>query len=159
MRSPGQINESRKFVVEAWGVPDARFNVGEPLRLQMRVSSPSFLSLFHISTSCKVTRLVHNFSMRPTEIVDFPLAGRGLQIVVKPPAGNEAFHVVTTRAPFEFLSGADILSASGEIARLDLNPEQYFRRLNDSLGRVNPDDWSITTLLNRSGGALATVFG
>ena len=142
-----QINEGRTFVVEAWGVPDTRFNVGEPLRLQMRVSSPSFLSLYHIGTSCKVTRLVHNFSMQPTEIVDFPLSGSGIQVVVKPPAGNEAIHVITTRTPLEFLSGADILSGSGDIASLDLNPEQYFRRLNDALGRINPYDWSVTTLL------------
>ena len=67
-----RIDEGRKFVVEAWAVPDARFNVGEPLRLQMRVSTPSFLSLFHVSTSCKVTRLLHNVTMRPAEIVDSP---------------------------------------------------------------------------------------
>ena len=84
--------------------------------------------------------------MSPTEIVDFPLSESGLQIVVKPPAGNEAFYLVTTRDPFEFLSGADILGDSGGIASLDLSPAQYYRRLNDALGRVNPDDWSVTTL-------------
>ena len=99
-----------------------------------------------MSTSCKVTRLIHNLAMRPTEIVDFPLSESGLQIVVKPPAGNEAFYLVTTRDPFEFLSGADILGDSGGIASLDLSPAQYYRRLNDALGRVNPDDWSVTTL-------------
>ena len=140
------MHEGRTFVTEAWAVPDEHFNVGEPLRIQTRVSSPSFLSLFHVSTSCKVTRLIHNLAMRPTEIVDFPLSESGLQIVVKPPAGNEAFYLVTTRDPFEFLSGADILGDSGGIASLDLSPAQYYRRLNDALGRVNPDDWSVTTL-------------
>jgi hypothetical protein len=140
------IQKSPKFMAEAWAVPDARFNVGEPLRIQMRVSSPSFLSLFHVSTSCKVTRLIHNLSMRPTEIVDFPSPKSEMQIVVKPPAGDEAFYLVTTRDPFEFLSGADILGDSGGIASLDLSPAQYYRRLNDALGRVNPDDWSVTTL-------------
>ena len=141
-----RIDEGRKFVVEAWAVPDARFNVGEPLRLQMRVSTPSFLSLFHVSTSCKVTRLLHNVTMRPAEIVDFPLPESGLQIVVKPPSGPEAFYLVTSRAPFDFLSGADILREAGGIAGLDLSPAQYYRRLKDALGRVNPDDWSVTTL-------------
>ena len=140
------MKEGRTFVVEAWAVPNARFDVGEPLRLQMRVSTPSFLSIFHVSTSCKVTRLVHNQSMRPTEIVDFPAPGSGLEIVVKPPAGPEAFYLVTTRAPFEFLSGADILHETSGIASLDLNPGQFYRRLNDALGRVNPADWSVTTL-------------
>ena len=138
------MHEGRKFVAEAWAVPDADFNVGEPLRIQMRVSSPSFLSLFHVSTSCKVTRLIHNLVMRPAEIIDFP--GSGIEIVVKPPAGYEAFHLVTTRDQFEFLSGSDILSESGGVASLDLSPAQYYRRLNDALGRVNPDDWSVTTL-------------
>ena len=138
--------ESRKFVVEAWAVPDARFNVGEPLRLQMRVSTPSFLSLFHVSTSCKVTRLMHNRAMRPAEIVDFPLAESGLQIVVKPPAGSEAFYLVSTRDAFEFLSSADTSREAGGIASLNLSPAQYYRRLNDALGRINPDDWSVTTL-------------
>ena len=140
------IAEGRKFVVEAWAVPDARFNVGEPLRLQMRVSTPSFLSLFHVSTSCKVTRLVHNRAMRPAEIVDFPLPENKLQIVVKPPSGSEAFYLVSTRDPFEFLSAADILREAGGIASLDLSPAQYYRRLIDALGRINPDDWSVTTL-------------
>lgn len=141
------LDEGRKFVVEAWAIPDGRFDVGEPLRLQMRVSAPSFLSLFHVSTSCKVTRLIHNLSMRPAEIVDFPSPESGLEIVVKPPPGVEVFHLVSTRDPFEFLSRADILRESGGIASLDLNPGQYFRRLNDAIGRVNPDDWSVTTLL------------
>ena len=141
-----RIDEGRKFVVEGWAVPDARFNVGEPLRLQMRVSAASFLSLFHVGTSCKVTRLVHNLSMRPTKIVDFPSPESNLQVVVKPPSGSEAFYLVSTRAPFEFLSGADILTETGGIAALDLSPEQYYRRLSDALGRVNPDDWSVMTL-------------
>ena len=142
---PG-LAEGRKFVVEAWAVPDARFNVGEPLRLQMRVSTPSFLTLFHVSTSCKVTRLIHNRTMRPAEIVDFPLPKSGIQIVVKPPAGSEAFYLISTRDPFEFLSRADILREAGGIASLDLSPAQYYRRLIDALGRINPDDWSVTTL-------------
>ena len=140
------IYEGRKFVVEAWAVPDGRFNVGEPLRLQMRVSSPSFLSLFHVSTSCKVTRFIHNLAMRPAEIIDFPLSESGVQIVVKPPAGDEAFYLVATRSPLEFLSGADLLKEAGGIATLDLSPAQYNRRLNDALGRINPDDWSVATL-------------
>ena len=102
------INGGRKFVVEAWAVPDARFDVGEPIRIQMRVSTPSFLSLFHVSTSCKVTRLLRNFEMSATEIVDFPSPESGLRIVVKPPAGPEAFYLVSTRNQFDFLSGADI---------------------------------------------------
>lgn len=141
-----RFDGGRKFVVEAWAVPDAEFDVGEPLRLQMRVSSPSFLNLFHVSTSCKVTRLIHNLAIRPAVIIDFPLSESGIEIVVKPPAGDEAFHLVSTRTPFEFLSGADILRQTGDIAALDLNPAQYYRRLNDALGRVNPDDWSVTTL-------------
>ncbi len=141
------VNEGRKFVTEAWAVPDARFNVGEPFRIQMRVSTPAFLSLFHVSTSCKVTRLLRNFQMSPAEIVDFPSPASGLQVVVKPPAGPEAFYLVSTRNQFEFLSGADILSeGAGGIASLDLNPGQFHRRLNDALGRVNPDDWSVMTL-------------
>ena len=142
-----EVHEGRKFVAEAWAVPDPKFNVGEPLRIQMRVASSSFLSLFHVSTSCKVTRLIHNLTMRPAEIVDFPSSQSGIQVLVKPPAGREAFYFVTTRDRFEFLSGADILRDSGGIASLDLNPVQYYRRLNDALGRVNPDDWSVTTLL------------
>ena len=140
------MTEGRKFVVEAWAVPDKSFNVGEPLRLQMRVSTPSFLTLFHVSTSCKVTRLIHNRAMRPAEIVDFPFPDGEIQIIVKPPAGSEAFYLVSTRDPFEFLSGADILRDTGGVASLDLSPEQYYRRLDDALGRINPDDWSVTTL-------------
>ena len=141
------INEGRKFVVEAWAVPDARFDVGEPFRIQMRVSTPSFLSLYHVSTSCKVTRLLGNATMPPAEIVDFPSPESGLGFVVKPPAGPEAFYLVSTRNQFDFLSGADILREGlGGIANLDLSPDQFYRRLNDALGRVNPDDWSVMTL-------------
>ena len=141
-----RIKAGRTFLVESWGVPGERFYVGEPLRLQMRVSTPSFLSLYHVSTSCKVTRLIHNQAMRPAEIVNFPSPESGLHIVVKPPAGSESFYLVATRAPFEFLSGADILSESGGMASLDLNPEQFHRRMDDALGRINPDDWSVSTL-------------
>ena len=140
------FEEGAKFVVEAWAVPDPYFDVGEPLRVQMRVSTPSFLTLFHVSTSCKVTRLIKNRAMAPAEIADFPAPGSGLKVVVKPPGGVEAFYLVTTREPLEFLSGSDILSGTGDIASLDLNPYQYYRRLSDALGRINPYDWSVFTL-------------
>ena len=35
---------------------------------------------------------------------------------------------------------------SGGIAVLDPNPGRYDRRLHDALGRVNPDNWSVTAL-------------
>ena len=140
------LKEGRKFLVEAWAIPDARFDVGEPLRLQMRVSTPAYMNIFYVSTSCKVTRLLHNRVMSAAEIVDFPLRETGLQMTVKPPAGDEAFYFVAARAPMDFLSGADILSEAAGIARLDLSPAQFHQRLDDARGRINPDDWSITTL-------------
>ena len=140
------LNEGRKFVVEAWAIPDANFDVGEPLRLQMRVSTTAYMNIFYVSTSCKVTRLLENRSVAAAEIVDFPFRGSGLQMTVKPPAGEEAFYFVTTRSPMDFLSGADILSETAGIASLDLSPAQFYERLDDTRGRVNPDDWSILTL-------------
>ncbi len=126
-------------------MPDERFNVGEPLRLQMRVSSPAYMNVFHVSTSCKVTRLVHNRKMVETQIVNFPAKDSGMEIIVKPPAGNEAFYFVATRKEIGVLAEADILSG-GEIASLDLTPEEFFVRLKQASGRINPDDLSITTL-------------
>ena len=103
------FRKSAKFLAEAWAVPDEKFNVGEPLRLQMRVSSPAYMNVFHVSTSCKVTRLVHNRKMVETQIVDFPAKDSGMEIVVKPPAGNEAFYFVATRKKISVLAEADIL--------------------------------------------------
>ena len=140
------LKGGQKFVVEAWAIPDARFDVGEPLRLQMRVSTPAYMNIFYVSTSCKVTRLLHNRAMSAAEIVDFPLRETGLQMTVKPPAGNEAFYFIAARSPMDFLSGADILSKAAGIASLDLSPAQFYQRLDDARGRINPDDWSITTL-------------
>ena len=139
------FRKSAKFLAEAWAVPDEKFNVGEPLRLQMRVSSPAYMNVFHVSTSCKVTRLVHNRKMVETQIVDFPAKDSGMEIVVKPPAGNEAFYFVATRKKISVLAEADILGG-GEIASLDLTPEEFFVRLKQASGRINPDDLSITTL-------------
>ena len=136
----------RKYVVEAWALPDPAFNVGEPLRLQMRSSSPSYMSVFYVSTSCKVTRLLSNHPVQAAEIVDFPIAASGLQMTVKPPAGDEVFHFVATRERLDFLSAGDILGETAGIANLDLAPEQFHERLADARGRINPDDWSAITL-------------
>ena len=136
----------RKYVVEAWALPDSAFNVGEPLRLQMRSSSPSYMSVFYVSTSCKVTRLLSNHPVQAAEIVDFPIAASSLQMTVKPPAGDEVFHFVATRERLDFLSAGDILGETAGIANLDLAPEQFHERLADARGRINPDDWSGTTL-------------
>ena len=136
----------RKYVVEAWALPDSAFNVGEPLRLQMRSSSPSYMSVFYVSTSCKVTRLLSNHPVQAAEIVDFPIAASGLQMTVKPPAGDEVFHFVATRERLDFLSAGDILGETAGIANLDLAPEQFHERLADARGRINPDDWSAITL-------------
>ena len=68
-----------------------------------------------------------------------------MEIVVKPPAGNEAFYFVATRKKISVLAEADILDG-GEIASLDLTPEEFFVRLKQASGRINPDDLSITTL-------------
>lgn len=140
------FDEGRKFVVEAWAVPTAEFDVGEPLRFQMRASAPSYMNIFYVSTSCKVTRLLHNHRMKAAEIVDFPLETSGLQMIVKPPAGKEGFYFVATREALNFLAGADVLREAAGIASLDLSPRQFYERLAEARGRINPDDRSITTL-------------
>ena len=139
----------RTFIVEAWGLPDANFDFGEPLRLQMRASAASYMSVFYVSTSCKVTRLLNNRSVKATEIVNFPTQESGLVMTVKPPAGEEAFHFIATREPIDFLSGGaggDILGQAAGVASLDLTPAQFYRRLEDVRGRINPESWSSKTL-------------
>lgn len=136
-----------KYVVEAWGVPDAQFSVGEPLTIQMRVSAPSYLTLFHVSTSCKVTRLLDNVQMPMAEIIDYPRAGSGLDITVKPPAGREGFYFIATLKKLSFLSSDDILNeAGGGIAAIDMSPAQFYQRLEQARARMNPAEWSLTTL-------------
>ena len=142
-----RLQASRKFVAEAWAVPDNKFNFGEPLTFQMRVSSHSYATIFHVSTSCKVTRLLHNEPMEAGKIVNFPLRGSGIRITVKPPAGKEAFYMIATRNKLEFLASADILRDQGSgIASLDLSTTQFYERVKQFRDRVNPDDLSITTL-------------
>ena len=142
----------RSFVVEAWGLPDTNFDVGEPLRLQVRTSTEAYMSVYYVSSSCKVTRLLNNRPVGATEIVDFPTPESGLVMTVKPPAGNEAFHFIATREPLDFLSGGtggDILGEGAGVSSLDLSPEQFYRRLEDTRGRINPDSWSARTLRSR----------
>ena len=142
----------RNFTVEAWGLPDANFDVGEPLRLQTRTSAAAHLSVYYVSTSCKVARLLNNRPVKATEIVDFPTPESGLVMTVKPPAGEEAFYFVATREPVDFLSGGpagDILGQGAGVASLDLTPEQFYRRLEDARGRIDPANWSTRTLRTR----------
>lgn len=142
----------RSFVVEAWGLPDTNFDVGEPLRLQMRTSAEAYMSVYYVSSSCKVTRLLNNRPVGATEIVDFPTPESGLVMTVKPPPGNEAFHFIATREPIDFLSGGtggDILGEGAGVSSLDLSPAQFYRRLEDTRGRINPDSWSARTLRSR----------
>ena len=142
-----KLNTHSKFVAEAWAVPDDRFNFGEPLTIQMRVSSPTYMSVFHVSTSCKVTRLLDNMPVKAAEIVDFPSRDSGMKVIVKPPAGREAFYLIATREKLEFLANADILSSGGGgIARLYLTPEQFYQRVKQFRDRINPDDLSIRSL-------------
>ena len=142
----------RSFVVEAWGLPDEMFDIGEPLQLQMRASAAAHISVYYISSSCKVARLLNNYPVKATEIVDFPTRASGLVMTVKPPAGEEAFYFIATREPLDFLAsgtGGDIMGNIGEttgIASLDLSVDQFYRRLQDAKGRINPDDWSARTL-------------
>ena len=136
-----------KFVVEAWAVPDRFFNIGEPLGLQMRSSASSYLSLYHVGTSCKVTRLLNNVPMTATEITDFPLQGSGIEIVVKPPTGDEGFYFIASRNRLAFLAQSDVLGGAGNIASLDLSPSQFYDRLDQIRSRINPDDISMETLI------------
>ncbi len=141
------LKAGRKFIAEAWALPDSKFNFGEPLTFQMRVSSPTYMSIFHVSASCKVTRLMDNMPMQAAEIVNFPLRDSGMRMIAKPPAGREAFYLIATREKLEFLAGADILSTgAGGTARLDLNPQQFFQRVKQFRDRINPDDLSMRTL-------------
>jgi hypothetical protein len=126
-------------------VPDPNFNVGEPLSIQARVSTPAYLNMFHVSTSCKVTRLLHNVQVQPAEIADFPRQNSRM-IIVKPPTGEEAFYLIATREPMAFVAEADILQGGDGIASLDLSPAQFHERLKQVLGRINPDDLSVATL-------------
>jgi hypothetical protein len=135
----------RSFRVEAWAVPDPQFNVGEPLGAQVRVSTPAYVNMYHVSTSCKVTRLLHNVQVQPAEIADFPRQNSRM-IIVKPPVGEEAFYVIATREPMAFIAEADILQGGDGLASIDLSPAQFYQRLDQVLGRINPDDLSVTTL-------------
>ena len=135
-----------KYVVEAWGVPDAQFRVGEPLTIQMRVSAPSYLTLFHVSTSCKVTRLLDNVQTPMAEIIDYPGRGGGLDITIKPPAGREGFYFIATLRKLSFLSSDDILNEAAGIAAIDMSPAQFYQRLEQARARMNPAEWSLTTL-------------
>ena len=135
-----------KYVIEAWGVPDAQFRVGEPLTIQLRVSAPSYLTLFHVSTSCKVTRLLDNVQMPMAQIIDYPPRGGGLDITVKPPSGREGFYFIATLKELSFLSPGDILSEAGGIAKLDMDPAQFYQRLEQARARTNPSEWSLRTL-------------
>lgn len=139
------FQRGRAFIVEAWAVPDARFNVGEPFSLQARVSAPAYLNMFHVSTSCKVTRLLHNVLLQPTEIADFPRQN-SRAIIVKPPPGEEAIYFIATREQMAFVAEADILQGGDGLASLDLSPAQFYQRLDQVLSRINPDDLSVTTL-------------
>ena len=139
------FQRGRAFIVEAWAVPDARFNVGEPFSLQARVSAPAYLNMFHVSTSCKVTRLLHNVHLQPTEVADFPRQN-SRAIIVKPPIGEEAIYFIATREQMAFVAEADILQGGDGLASLDLSPAQFYQRLEQVLGRINPDDLSVTTL-------------
>ena len=121
-------------------------------RLQMRASAASYMSVYYVSTSCKVARLLNNRQVKATEIVDFPTAESGLVMTVKPPAGREAFYFIATREPLDFLSGGtggDILGQAAGIASLDLSPAQFYRRLEEVRGRINPESWSAKTLRTR----------
>ena len=139
------IQKGRSFIVEAWAVPDPNYNVGEPLSLQLRVSTPAYVNMYHVGTSCKVTRLLHNVQVNPAEIADFPRQNSHM-IIVKPPAGEEAFYITASRQPMAFVADADILQGGDGIASLDLSPSQFYQRLNQVLGRINPNDLSVTTL-------------
>lgn len=139
------LRSASQFLAEAWAVPDAEYHVGEPLSLQMRVGAASYMNVFHVSTSCKVTRLLHNQPMAAAEIIDFPLAGSGIEMIVKPPAGEEAFYFVATREKIDVLAAADLLGA-GDIASLDLSPAEFYTRIDQITGRINPNDLSVTTL-------------
>ena len=139
------FSKARAFLTEAWAIPDNRFFVGEPFRLQIRVSTQSYMSIFHVSTSCKVTRLMDNRPIVAATIVDFPTKDSGLNITVKPPPGPEAFYFIASRQKIDVLAASDILRGD-EIASLDLSPKQFFDRLEQVIGRINPADLGLTTL-------------
>ena len=139
------FSKARAFLTEAWAIPDNRFFVGEPFQLQMRVSTQSNMSIFHVSTSCKVTRLMDNRPIDAAKIVDFPTQESGMKIIVKPPPGPEAFYFIASRQKIDVLAASDILSGD-EIASLDLSPKQFFARLEQVIGRINPADLGMTTL-------------
>ena len=140
-----EYQRARSFRVEAWAVPDPQFNVGEPLGAQVRVSTPAYVNMYHVSTSCKVTRLLHNVQVEPAQIADFPRQNSRM-IIVKPPTGDEAFYVMATREPMAFIAEADILQGGDGLASIDLSPAEFYQRLDQVLGRINPDDLSVATL-------------
>ena len=140
------LRSDGSYRVEAWAVPDSRFDVGEPLALQVRVSAPSYVTLFHVSTSCKVTRLLDNRKMPMREVVDFPTKGSGMRVTVKPPGGREGFYFIATLDRLAFLASGDILQESNEVAAIDMTPAEFYRRVEQARARMNPADWTLTTL-------------
>ena len=135
-----------KYAVEAWGVPDNRYAVGEPLTIQMRTAAPAYVTMFHVSSSCKVTRLLDNVQTPMATMIEFPAKDSGLRIIVKPPSGPERFYVIATLEKLSFLSEGDILSESNGIAAIDMSPDEFYQRLEQVRARSNPSSWGLTTL-------------
>lgn len=134
------------YSVEAWGIPDNSFAVGEALRLQIRTAAPAYVTMFHVSSSCEVTRLLDNARIPNATIIDYPPQGSGIQVAVGPPDGAEGFYIIATLDELTFLSPGDILSESGDIASLNMSPAQFYQRLEQARARMNPAEWGLTTL-------------
>ena len=140
------LTTTGKYVVEAWGIPDNRFAVGEPLTMQLRTAAPAYVTMFHVSSSCKITRLLDNEPMPMAAIIDFPARDSGMSITVKPPGGREGFYIIATLEELSFLSDGDILSESGDVAAIDMSPRQFYGRIEQARARMNPASWGLKTL-------------
>ncbi len=136
-------NTNPAFTVDVWSPEKTPFRVGQDLALNMRSAAPAYLSLFHVSSSCKATQLVANKQVGAGDTASFPEGG--LRATIKPPGGKEYYILVATTQQLDWRTGSDSLG-DGAVSSLDMTPQQMVGRLNQTLARLAPNAWSTRTL-------------
>ena len=119
--------------------------IGQLLKLYITSQIDGFVNLYHINSSGKTARLLHNKKVIADKTISFPGPMGKINFQFDPPTGEEIYILIMTKTSQQWLTQAD-LKGHGALTALALTARQLVDRLAVTTRQIDAKTWNSAVL-------------
>lgn len=149
LAKPYEIGNPRAdFEVLLWSESKIPLFIGSYPRLKLLATTDAYLSLYAVSSSGKVLRLMANHPVQANQIVTIGEPENLVSYRLTPPTGTENFLLIGARQPLTWTEAADMRDIEPPV-ELALTPDQLRDGLWTALHTFPSDAWNTAVFSRR----------